>query len=121
MPGERLLGRTRRPVGKRCRGLLKECALAFDCVSTLKRKMRKLRQEKRETNMSDSAWAIRDSQCSRLGDGIRYPVVSELSSVRAERGQGCDNHCGVRNSAIPGSKSTSGRSQKCKAVLHIEL
>src|ERR1700693_244290 len=118
MPGERLLGRTRRPVGKRCRGLLKECALAFDCVSTLKRKMRKLRQEKRETNMSDSAWAIRDSQCSRLGDGVRYPVVSELSSVRAERGQGRDNHRGVRNSSIRssirGSKSTSCRSQECK-------
>ena len=78
-----------------------------------------------ETNASDSAWAIRDSQCSRLGDGVSYPVLSELSSVRAERGQGRDNHRGVRNSSIRssirGSKSTSGRSQECKAVLHVEL
>jgi hypothetical protein len=83
--------------------------------------MRKLRQEKRGTNISDGAWTIRDGQCRLLGDSVRYPIVSELSSIWAVCSQGRDNHRGVRNGAIPGSKSTSGRSQESEAVLHIEL
>ena len=71
--------------------------------------------------MSESVRAIRDSQRSCLGHGVCDTVVCQLSGVRAIGGEGRDNSSGVRNGTVPGSKSTSGRSQDRKAVLHIGL
>jgi len=72
----------------------------------------------RETYLGKGARAVRDGQCRLFGDGVYDPVVRELGSIRAVGGQGRDNNRGV--GAVPGSQSTSGRSQQGKTVLHVE-